>query len=167
MTTYEELDTLHREATHMAVQIAVEMVWMINGRVSREAVAKLGARLDTVMSTFAFGLHTLLQREGFDTSYQPHLVGDKGVIKVYLSSTFYHTIVIAVHPSHNTLIYYNDPPYMGSTRELIQNLHACHGRELAKQRCSGCHYINTELWVCGIGKALDIECREYIAISES
>lgn len=162
MITCEELDALHKGAAHMAVQIAVEMVYMVNGRAPREELTKLGARLDTVMSTFAFRLHTLLQREGFDTSYQPHLAGDKGVIKVYLSSTFYHTIVIAVHPSHNTLIYYNGPPYMGGTHELIQGLHACHGRELAKEHCAGCHYINTELWVCGIGRALDVECREYI-----
>lgn len=159
---YEELDILHKDVTQTAVQIATEMVWAINGRASRKEVRSLGARLDVVKATFAWELHTLLLSEGFDSRYQPPLYGFKGMIGVYLSRTFYHTIVIAVHPSHETLIYYNGPPFMGSTQELIQGLHDAQGRELTKIRCSGCHYINTELWVCGMGRVLGVECRDYI-----
>lgn len=32
MTSYQELDILHNKAAHMAVQLAMEIMWEVNGR---------------------------------------------------------------------------------------------------------------------------------------
>lgn len=166
MTSYEELDILHKDAAYIAVQIATEMVWAVNGRAPKKEVRRLADRLDRVIVAFTNHLHALLLSEGLRIVYQPGATqyGDKEVMRVWLGTRYQtqHLIVIAVHPRHHTLIYYNDPPFLGTISELVHSLHNAHEKELARERCSGCHYINTELWVCGMGRVLDVECRDYI-----
>lgn len=166
MTSYQELDALHNEAAHTAVQLAMEMVWGVNERVSRREIRRLGDDLDRVIVGFSIHLHALLLSEGLRVVYEPGATqyGDKEVMRLWLGTRYLtqHLIVIAVHPKHHTLIYYNGPPFMGTTSELIGSLHDAHRRELARERCSACHYINTELWVCGMGRVLDAECRDYV-----
>jgi hypothetical protein len=164
MIAYEELDVLHDGS----VQISMLYAKALFTTTCREAIDLYGVSLQQQMVHYASKLHTLLLQEGFHSTYSPAPYGDKETINVYLGNNlsgfmgYHHTIVIAVHPRHHTLIYYNGPPYMGTTQELIHRLRDAHGRELAKERCASCHYINTELWVCGMGRVLDVECREYM-----
>lgn len=130
MTTCEELDVLHTKVAHAAIQIATEMVWAVNGRAPRKEVRRLADFLDRVIVGFTTHLHALLLSEGLRIVYEPGATqyGDKEVMMVWLGTRYqtYHLIVIAVHPRHHTLTYYNDRPFMGTVSELIQQLHDAH-----------------------------------------
>lgn len=158
MTACEELDILHEGS----VQIVMLYAKALFTTTCRETIELLGMGLQQTMVHYASELHALLLEEGFHSTYESAPYGDKEVIRVYLSRTYYHSIVIAAHPNHETLIYYNGPPFMGTTSELVERLRDDYMKVLAKGRCCSCHYINTDLWVCGMGRVLDVECRHYV-----
>src|SRR4028119_1748105 len=162
MTTYEELDTLYREAVIQSMDLCRRLHYATHTVKDRALVKKIAECMHAVAANYASKLHTFLGQEGFLTAYVPPPYGDKEVIHLYLNNNnttfmgYHHTIVIAVHPRHHTLIYYNGPPFMGTTGELIERLHDDRRKMLAREWCRGCHYINTDLWLCGMGRGLDV-----------
>ena len=173
MITCEELDVLHKEAVIESMALCHRLHYAAHTVKDRALTGRIADSMQEVAVNYASKLHTFLGQEGFLTAYKPAPYGEKEVIHLYLNNNdttfmgYHHTIVVTIHPRHHTLIYYNGPPFMGTIQKLVRRLHDDRSKMLAREQCRGCHYINTDLWVCGMGKVLDAECRNYIPISES